>query len=169
MRFHILNVGHGFCAYVLADNGNLMVFDCGHSTDPEFRPSEFLQGQGIRSVQRLFISNYDQDHISDLPNLCCHLRIEILHRNRSISPGELRSLKQSTGAITSAMELLLEMMDTYTTDVTQPPQFPGVSWASFHARYRTDFNDTNNLSLVTFLNCNGLRVVLPGDLEREGW
>ena len=38
MNFQILDVGHGFCALLTADNGNIMLFDCGHKTAPEFRP-----------------------------------------------------------------------------------------------------------------------------------
>lgn len=34
---------------------------------------------------------------------------------------------------------------------------------------RGSFADTNNLSLVVFLHVHGLRMILPGDLEKPGW
>lgn len=171
MRFHILDVGHGQCAYLWADNGNVMMFDCGHSADPEFRPSAFLSNLGISSIQRLFISNYDEDHISDLPELRRLHTIGILHRNRSITPGQLRALKRQGGPISWAMESLLEMKETYnvTAHDMGPPEFTGVSWHNFWAHYGTHFDDTNNLSLVTFLHLPRLNVLIPGDLEEQGW
>lgn len=169
MRFHILNVGHGFCAYAVADNGNLMMFDCGHMSHPEFRPSDYLHGQGFRSVQTLFITNYDEDHISDLPNLRRRLHVQILNRNPTTTPEQLRQLKRQAGPISPAMESLLDMMGTYTAPITDPPIFSRISWQSFYAPYGAEFQDTNNISLVIFLNCSGLNVLIPGDLEPPGW
>jgi beta-lactamase superfamily II metal-dependent hydrolase len=169
MRFTVLDVGHGFCAYLIADNGNLILFDCGHKTDPILRPSDHLFALGQRSVERLFISNYDEDHISDLPNVKKKLGIRIFHRNRTISSSQLRRLKEETGPITEAMDVLLDMMDVYTHDVTDPPSFPEVIWNCFWNRYSIDFDDTNNISLVTFLDFKGIRIVIPGDLETTGW
>ena len=169
MRFHVFNVGHGFCAYVAADNGNLMVFDCGHMNFPEFRPSTYLHGQGFRSVQGLFVTNYDEDHISDLPQLQERLHVQILYRNKTITPDEVRRLKIQAGPISTAMQTLLDMMATYTSEVTAPPDFPRVGWHPFYNRYGTDFDDTNNISLVIFLDCGGLHVLIPGDLETPGW
>ena len=56
----------------------LMLWDCGHKTDPENRPSKFLPDAGIFTVHRMFITNYDEDHISDLPNLRQTIPINIL-------------------------------------------------------------------------------------------
>ncbi len=169
MRFHILNVGHGFCAYVQTDNGNIMMFDCGHQADPEFRPSRFLYDQGIRTVHRLTVTNFDEDHISDLQELRRLLHVQTLVRNKSISIHQLKQLKLQGGAISPAMASLLDMMNTYNTPASTPPQFPRVSVDQFHAIFGDDFDDTNNISLVTFLQCDRLVVLIPGDIERPGW
>ena len=168
MRFEILDVGHGFCAWLQADNDNTMLFDCGHKSYPELRPSTYLPNLGIQRIDRLFITNYDEDHISDLPRLRSRLSVSVLHRNRTVSPSQLRQLKLQSGPISEAMNCLLDMCESYTSDVTVPPSFPGVSYTSYRNNYPS-FTDTNNLSLVTFLNCNGTTFLLPGDLETEGW
>ena len=49
------------------------------------------------------------------------------------------------------------------------PPFPDVTWRMFYNRYPEHFQDTNNLSLVVFLKCKGLSVLIPGDLETAGW
>ncbi len=135
MQFQILDVGHGFCACLRADNGNVMLFDCGHKSYPEFRPSTYLMGCGIYQVDRLVITNYDEDHISDLPQLYSQLRISSLHRNTSVSPAQLRQLKAQSGPISAAMSCLLDMCETYTHELANPPAFPGVTFRSFHNPY----------------------------------
>lgn len=169
MRFEILNVGHGFCAYLETDNDRLVLFDCGHKAEPEFRPSDYLYNRGHRSVTRLFITNYDEDHISNLPRLKEDLPIKILHRNNSISADQLRKLKLELGPLTPAMSTLLEMIGTYNSEVTDPPLLPNVSWNSYSHGYGSDFDETNNISLVTFLRAGDLNVLIPGDLEEAGW
>ena len=58
--------------------------------------------------------HYDEDHISDLPNLRRSVRIGILHRNPSIDPAQLRQLKLETGPLSPAMSALLAMLNEYT-------------------------------------------------------
>ena len=169
MIFKIHDVGHGFCAHLQHDNGNVMLWDCGHKADPENRPSKFLPAAGISTVHRLFITNYDEDHISDLPILRKTVDINILRRNRTISPEQLKKLKEKSGPITTAMSSLLLMLNDYTGDVTNPPTFPNVSFETFSCVYPADFQDTNNLSLVSFLETPMCNVVIPGDIEKAGW
>ena len=146
-----------------------MLWDCGHKSDPENRPSKFLKDRGISTVNRLIVTNYDEDHISDLPNLRGDLDIEILLRNKSITTEQLRRLKLKDGAISDAMESLLDMMKLYTSPVEGEPEFPGVKYHTFMHDYGREFDDTNNISVVTFLEMPSLCVVIPGDLETKGW
>ncbi|MEM8610642.1 MAG: hypothetical protein AAGF93_01395 [Cyanobacteria bacterium P01_H01_bin.105] len=170
MRFEVLNVGHGLCAYLEAENKNLMVFDCGYNGATGFKPSDYFRRRGHSSIQRFIVTNYDQDHIDDLPDLKANFNIEILHRNSSISSSQLRVLKRQGGPISDAMECLLDMIDRYNGgEPSPPPPFPGVTLSHFWNSYKDDFDDTNNISLVTFLNCNETVFVIPGDLEKAGW
>ena len=165
MRFEILNVEHGFAAYAIARDGSVFLFDCGYS--PTSRPSEYLRAQGIKVIRRLFVTNYDEDHIADLPMLRQYFKIKILTRNFSINSAQLRKLK--TPPISSAMDELLEMIDSYTGVVSGDQLEPsGIRVQTFHNNYPS-FTDTNNLSLLNFLDIGDVSFVLPGDLERPGW
>ncbi len=165
MRFEILNVEHGFAAYAVASDGSVLLFDCGHS--PTCRPSEYLSARGIQTIRCLFITNYDEDHIADLPSVRQCLPIETLTRNPGLTPTQLRSLKPPP--ISAAMKVLLEMIDNYTREVSNEQlEPPGVQVWTFWNSYPT-FTDTNNLSLLTFLEVGSVFFVLPGDLERAGW
>ena len=165
MRFEILNVEHGFAAYAQAMDGSVLLFDCGYSRT--CRPSDYLWGRGIQTIRRLFITNYDEDHISDLSNLLRRMHIEILTRNPTLTSAQLRSLKSPR--ISSAMESLLGMINTYTGYVADDQLEPqGLKVWTFQNSYPS-FADTNNLSVLTFLDVGEISFVLPGDLERAGW
>lgn len=172
MRIEILDVGHGQCIFVVADNGNTMLFDCGHDDEAGFRPSEYLPSNGYQNIQLLFVTNYDEDHISDLPALRQNVEIQFLHRNKSINRDQLRAIKEDGGYITNAMSHMLDMMGRYTisTGPTLPaPDFAGLEYRIFHNSYPNHFTDTNNISLVTFLSYGNMHIVIPGDLETDGW
>ena len=165
MRFEILNVEHGFAAYAIAQDDSVLLFDCGHSAT--CRPSDYLWAQGIRAIRRLFITNYDEDHIADLRMLRQTFNIEILTRNKSVNAAQLRKLKEPP--ISTAMKSLIQMVERYTSKVSKEQlEPPGIQVHVFKNKYPL-FEDTNNLSLLTFLNIAGDTFVLPGDLERQGW
>jgi beta-lactamase superfamily II metal-dependent hydrolase len=168
VKIRIFDVACGFCAYLVADNGNNMLFDCGRNDETGFRPSTYLPANGCTAIERFFITNYDHDHVSDLSSLRAALPIAILHRNKSIAPKQLKALKEETCELSGALESMIDMMETYSSDVTNPPEYPGIEWATFCNSYPT-FEDTNNLSLVTFIHYDGMGVVFPGDLENAGW
>lgn len=132
-------------------------------------PVKILLDQRVRRVDRFFATNYDEDHISDLPDLREELHISLLCRNESISADQLERLKLRSGPLTPAMKSMLDMIRKYNLSSTSSPEFPRVHYSTFRNSYGTDFRDTNNISLVTFLACGSLRFIIPGDLETEGW
>lgn len=170
MHISIFDVGHGFCAYLVADNSNVMLFDGGHNSETGWRPSSWLMDNRCTGIEYLVITNYDQDHVSDLHNIYGNSRlpISVLYRNNSVDSQTLRSMKQAVGPIYPGMEALLRMMSAYTGAVTAPPELPNIEFATFFNRY-PDFQDTNNLSLVSFIHYGGLHLIVPGDLEEQGW
>ncbi len=69
MEIRIFDVAHGFCAYVIADNNNVMLIDCGYNEGTGFRPSDYLVRDSCTGIKLLIVSNFDEDHVSDLPNV----------------------------------------------------------------------------------------------------
>lgn len=168
MKFTVHNVGHGGCVSFIHNNGKVMLWDCGHQEN--YRPSSFLPEMGIREIQYFFVTNYDEDHISDLPDLRSSVRLKSMYRNKSISADVLRALKLQGGPISSAMDSMIDMISTYTGGPLNPvPDFSGARFGTFHNNYGNEFADTNNISLVTFFECGGVKFIIPGDLEKKGW
>jgi beta-lactamase superfamily II metal-dependent hydrolase len=180
MRLTIFNVGHGFCAYLVGDTnsqgrGNVALFDCGHDDAVGFRPSRDLISMGCSGIEHLVISHYDQDHLSDLPNLRAasrELPVRTLYRNKSLTPDQIKQVKEAGGPLEPGVEAVIELTREYCYEVTtedrEERELAGVEFAFFSNPYPT-FQDTNNLSLVTFVHHRSVSLVFPGDLETAGW
>lgn len=115
MKVTIHNVEHGLCVSLIKEarthyhsDGSILLWDCGHTEHN--RPSDFLCRYG-KIIDHLFVTNYDEDHISDLPNIVGNFHVGCLHRNESISADQLRKLKYESGVISPAMESMLDMIE----------------------------------------------------------
>ncbi len=168
MQLTVFNVSHGFCAYLIADNGNVMLFDCGHNEETGFRPSTYLPAHQCTGIEHLIIQNYDQDHVSDLHNLTPRIPVTRFFRNGTVSADSLKQIKEESGPLTNAMEKAIDMHRTFIHPVTSPPVFPNIEFEVFYNNY-PQFTDTNNLSLVSFVHYDGTGIAFTGDLEKAGW
>jgi beta-lactamase superfamily II metal-dependent hydrolase len=167
MEIRIFDVSHGFCAMIATENGGLALIDCGHDSGG-FRPTNYLRSIGRNQVHHLIISNYDQDHVSDLHNLIQYANIHVFHRNGSVSPDYIRHLKLQNGPLTDAMKAALYCASTFSHPVLYQPDMGGLEIRTFCNLY-PHFTDTNNLSLVAFVRFENFVAVFPGDIEEAGW
>ena len=109
MQIKIFDVAHGFCAAIVTDEGHVWLMDCGDNPKGGFSPATYLNQIGCRSVDRLFVLNYDEDHLSGLPDLLLSSSPTVgrLHVNRSITPDQLEALKKAGGLLGFGMLSLL--------------------------------------------------------------
>ncbi|MGO4515007.1 ComEC/Rec2 family competence protein [Terriglobus sp. 2YAB30_2] len=168
LRFLIFNVGHGFCAYAVTPSGASILFDCGYDDELQFYPSRYFKDRGIVNIHNLVLSHFDQDHVCDLPAIRRQAFISSITRNPSVPSAFIRQEKMSGGVVTAAMTSALEMHEGWTTPLQVPMDYGGVRLTYFYNRHPR-FLDTNNLSLVTFMEYEGFGIVVPGDLESDGW
>ena len=170
MILRIFNVEHGQCALIELDNGKYFMIDVGHNGDTGWKPGPYLRQRQIGTIDMLGITNYDHDHVSGLIGLTESVGISVLMRNRSVSLDQLRQIKAKTGGISHSIRHLIEMAEEkFTTSVSSPAlQCPGFSYQTFRHSY-DDFQDTNNLSLVIYVELHGKGILFPGDLEKAGW
>jgi beta-lactamase superfamily II metal-dependent hydrolase len=166
--FTIFDVGHGFCAYATTPTGANMLFDCGYDHELQFYPSRYFEDRNITYINQLFLSHFDQDHVCDLPKLRQNITFGSLSRNKSVGSDFIRDEKKEFGAVSGAIENAIDMHERYIYPMSSPHDFGGVKIRTFYNDYPL-FTDTNNLSLVTFLEYDGMGIVIPGDLECAGW
>ncbi len=169
MRVQIFDVEHGSCALVTADTGARILIDCGHNTTTGWRSSNYLNNIGISHLEKLIITNYDEDHASDLENILNVVSVGTLTTNPSVTGNNLKHLK-GIREIRGGINTLADMKNRYTAPVSGPgPDFGDLSFSYFWNRYPTDFEDENNLSLVVIMKAYGLTMCFPGDMEVPGW
>ena len=103
MKVEIFDVEHGGCALVTADSGARMLIDCGFNSSTGWRPSLHLPRIGIGAVEMFVVTNYDDDHVNDLPNLRRGyggqptVWLKSFLRNTTVSAQALFEMKRDSG------------------------------------------------------------------------
>lgn len=149
------------------------MIDCGHNATTGWQPGSYLRSIGVQRLEKLVITNYDEDHVSGLINLLDNVFVENITRNTAVTPLQIKQLKSEDGMGRGIDRLVQELTTKFlppgvTAPRTYPPAFAGISERYFfHAP--SDFDDENNLSLIAKLNCAGLNIMFTGDMERAGW
>jgi len=184
MRIRVWDVEHGCCAMVQyvtragleqEVGGRLAMIDSGSSAD--FRPSTYIKGVlGRSTLDYLFITNADQDHMSDLKGLeDAGITVDTLIRNPSYTGEQMRQIKRVSGPLSNDARWYTNACDSYTggaPDVPFAQGMNGINYRSFYNLHGTgpgQFTDTNNLSHVIFIKYAGFTMLFPGDLEKPGW
>ena len=148
------------------------MIDSGHNATTGWRPSWDIKYRMARDVlDYLFITNADQDHLSDLEGLWDEgIHVATLIRNPGVSPADLRKIKLQQGELTADIERFLNIHAFYNEPVSAPfdQNMGGITMCTFWNPY-PDFTDTNNLSLVVFIKFGGFKILFPGDMEKAGW
>ena len=177
MILQIWDVQHGACAMLTheAENGvqgRLAMIDSGDNGQTGWKPSTYIKRELRRDVlDYLFITNADLDHMSDLDNLWKEgIGVSSFYRNRTVSPGALRIIKEANGELTNDIERYLALHNDYVHPLSSPfdQNMGGITATTFFNLYPR-FYDTNNLSLVVFFKFGPFKVLFPGDLEEDGW
>jgi beta-lactamase superfamily II metal-dependent hydrolase len=174
MRLRVWDVEHGACAmlqHVLGDYGGpLAMIDSGCSDD--WSPSEYItQTLRRRRLDYLFITNADQDHMSDLQGLADEgVYVDTLFRNPTYSGQQMKIIKALGGRVSRDAEWYVDACDRYDTPTTLPfdDHMGGITATMFYNCYPA-FKKTNDLSLVIFIEYSGFKILFPGDLEGPGW
>lgn len=172
----IFNVDHGQCALLTLPSvtgTKRILIDCGHSTDLDGKPwypGEHLSSLGVKYIDMLVCTNYDEDHASGYPDLKNReIVIGCILGNPTVSPETIIHLKTDDG-----MGLGIEAIAATLAARNQigwrqtVPLIPGVDIRWTYNPYPF-FNDENNLSLVLTLDIHGIRFMFPGDMEKQGW
>lgn len=170
----IFDVEHGACAlFTSASTGvgcKRLLIDCGHNATLGWYPGEHLQQLGVRTLEQLVITNYDEDHVSGYPDLLRRgIHVDWMIRNSSVAPRVIKYLKSEDG-MGRGIEALVNSLSHFGPPLASatPPSYPGVRLETFRNTYPV-FEDENNLSLVLYLEIHGFKFLFPGDMECAGF
>lgn len=150
--------------------GRLAMIDSGDTET--WSPSAYIRHVlGRTTLDYLFITNADQDHMSDLRGLGrLGITVDTLVRNASYTGAAMRAIKLGSGPLTGDAEWYVGACDSFSFPTSLPfnEHMNGIICETFCNAFPR-FVDTNNLSLVVFIRYCGVTFLFPGDLEREGW
>ncbi len=172
----MFDVDHGQCALLTLPTPagiKRVLIDCGHAADfygKPWYPGQHLQSLGVKWIDLLICTNYDEDHVSGFPDLLeRQIAIGCILGNPSVSPETITQLKTEDGmghAIEAVSNVLRIRRALQWAQV--PPIIPGLELTWFWNPYPF-FEDENNLSLVALLNIRGINFLFPGDMECNGF
>ena len=94
MYVEIFNVELGQCVMIHCPNGKKIMIDAGHNASRNLRPSNYFRGERIDD---LIITNFDEDHVSDLMNVMNLCRVNFIILNPTINSNALASMKVRDG------------------------------------------------------------------------
>ncbi len=174
MLLNVFNVDHGACALITTSNGRRVLIDSGHHAGENWYPGAALNAMGIYNLDRLMVTNIDEDHVSGIADLFDMTVTQALVTNNTISPQIVRQMKAEHGMGNGIRRLVASMEQTFTggpVSAANDADFGDTSFSVYRNPYNPifGFTDTNNLSLAIFVRCGPHKIIFPGDLEKRGW
>jgi len=174
----VFDVQHGNAIYMKSPLNKHMFFDIGSGTqkDAALSVSPLLLVRNnfeIDKIDYLLISHPHADHISDIPNLLsASLGPKVLSRPKNISDDFIKESNRASDS--QLIDEYLNLDKNYSHPVTPDidPTLPlnngGVTIKRFCANLKDD-NNINNYSILTLIEYGNDKVILPGDMESNGW
>lgn len=166
MIVHLLDVDHGEAAIIESQNGKIVMIGAGKNSEADYGPTDWLRERSLRA-DMLILNHLDEDHLNDLPDLDDDLRPPFLTQHSTLRPDHVIGAKRQIG---QAPGIGLLAADQLVRNYTFPVPNTGIDLEIVHFEHpTTSFDDTNNLSVVTFVRDHGVTMMFPGDMEEAGW
>jgi len=170
MKVEIFDVELGQCAMIYCPPyGKKLMIDAGHKS-LRWWPSVHFARQPI---ELLILSNYDEDHASDIAAVRQHCGVNAISRNMTVTASRLRLMKaQGMGPGIQHVHDWICWTEAQAGGAAVPVDLGHVSKKSYCNTYGAglgQFTDTNNLSVATFVSYGRFTILFPGDLEVAGW
>lgn len=172
----IFDVDHGACALLTMPTlhgGRRIMIDSGHSADFKggpWHPGRHLADLGVRHLDLLVCTNYDEDHASGFPSLLEHgITIGCILGNPTVPPEVIAELKTFDGMGAGIRALANDMHARRRLGILETvPNIPNVS-LSWGWNPWPHWDTENNLSLVLRMQVFDTTFLFTGDIEREGF
>ncbi len=163
----VLAVGHGLAVSVRSAGGRAVLYDCGRMGDPRVGRriiAPALWSRGIRRLDAIILSHADADHYNGLPDLLDRFEVGIVRVppgfDGPANPGARRLLDdvRRRGVVVGSM-----------AEGDRIDLAGGTTLTAWHPRRDGRTGSTDNArSVVLEVESIGRRLLLTGDLERDG-
>ncbi len=167
LRVTFLAVGHGNAVVLQSPQGKVFIVDGGKESKGPDRYQTvvaYLRHEGIQNVAGVLNTHPDEDHVGGLLNVIRAYPVSIAYEG---------SQTHSDSRIYQLYEETLLQKGIPTTHLNEGDRVLGlepVDWNIVHpaAEFHPHLHADNNRSVVSLISYGGVRLVLPGDLEKPG-
>ena len=169
----VWNVDHGSAAYIETPNRKRIAIDLGANSDG-FSPLRHLKNSGINQLDKVIITHPHLDHIEDILNFDL-LTPKVLQRPSHLTSDDIwAGNTKASPETTKILQKYNELNNKYTSPV-DPQENPdltnnngGVSIETF-TPYSSATSNLNNHSIVSIVEYEGVKILIPGDNESPSW
>ena len=175
LRVTFLAVGQGGCTVIETENGQVILYDSGSLNRPEIAETilaPFLWSRGIRVINEILISHADNDHYNAIPGLLDKFQVQQISFSSSFMSKSLSAVSETLEAvqrygvpirIVSAGDYL--QAGNLSIEILHPPFSSPLDRNNVEAK---NLETENERSLTMLLEHRGHRILLTGDLEKNG-
>ena len=168
-----LDVGHGDCCLLISPAGKCAaVIDC---PDADVAV-EFLERYHVDALRYVLATHLDSDHAPGIPSLVANFKgkVDAIYYNSDRISGAgtgYKALLQSLYKLETRGDC---EHNRHATVDGEPLELPSLGHAHTTLLYPKKgdlehfYDKQNNASAVTLIKCRGQRVLLTGDVEKEG-
>ncbi|MFB9220819.1 DNA internalization-related competence protein ComEC/Rec2 [Kurthia sibirica] len=118
----------------------------------------YLKGRGITKIDKLILSHADADHVEAAEEVLQSIKVKEIH----LPPNAVNELVMAD-VIAEATAQQIPLKEQLAGDIW----YEGHVGFQYIMPYSTEYNG-NNSSLVTVITYKDEKILLPGDLEKEG-
>jgi competence protein ComEC len=161
-----VDVGHGTAVLIELPGGKVVLYDCGSTASSKFAArcvSDVLWHKGIGAIDSVIVSHADIDHFNGIPELSKRFSIGTIYLSPMMNRHESPSVAELKQALLEGKIDVKEIAAGNEVEIDRGVRIEAIAPAtdSVHP------ND-NSASIVLSVQYQGRRILLPGDLEKEG-
>lgn len=167
-RITMLDVGQGECICVETAAHHIYLLDAGSTSKSrtgQYQIVPFLKYSGVRRIQGIFISHWDEDHVNGLEDVLSWAKTGQVRVERLLLP--------DTELEDDSLKKLLRTAAQYQVPVErisagQTMQDKKMKFTCLHPYKGETVTDRNQTSAVLKMEYEGFSALFTGDLEGEG-
>lgn len=171
IEISFLSVGHGTCVLIEGPTGETLLYDAGSLGTPDYATqtvASYLWHRGHRRIDGIVLSHADIDHYNAVPGLLERFQVGEIY----VSPMMFsRFGPDAAGHGPTVLREAIERAGVPLREIWAGDRLrvgPSVTIDVLHPPRRGVIGSDNANSLTLALECDGRRVLLPGDLESPG-
>lgn len=182
----IFNVEHGFCSFIKSPNNYGLLIDCG--SRPYFSPVKWVKGHynignsniqyyDMRRIAEAIITHLHLDHFDDVGSLEDTEKPKNLLRDKQTLRFIDKKIEKEKDERTKViLKSFKKFQEDYNKDIDDK-----IEWGfDFYEHSQISYDDAeeisssddkiiNNRSFIVGIGFAGKKILIPGDIEVEGW